>query len=128
MYLPLSLQVFNSTFKLIEGKQGSDGRKLAFLADTNWFYNNIRSPPEINKLLNNNNVPMSLAWILNNNSLTYNQDTTKYCPGTQINSTTIMTAGCSCSEGYEGNPFLQCRGNFSYTKIYYPFFNYYSCC
>ncbi|XP_052307297.1 putative wall-associated receptor kinase-like 11 [Populus trichocarpa] len=51
---------------------------------------------------------MSLAWILNNNSWTYNRDTMD-CSATQINSTTTMTAGCSCSEGYEGNPFLQCR-------------------
>jgi hypothetical protein len=128
MYLPSLLQVFNSTVVSKEGKQGSDGRKLAFLADTNWFYNNIRTPQEINKLLNNNStVPMSLSWILNNNSWTYNRDTMD-CNFWQINSTTIMTTGCSCSEGYEGNPFLQCRGNFSYTKIYYPFFNYYSCC
>jgi hypothetical protein len=126
MYLPPLLQVFNSTFELIEGKQGSDGRKLAFLADQYWFYSKIWSPQEINKLPST--VPMSLGWILNNNSWTYNRDTMDNCYVTRINSTTNMTAGCSCSEGYEGNPFLQCRGNFSPTKIYYPFFNYYSCC
>jgi hypothetical protein len=126
MYLPPSLQVFNSTFELIEGKQGSDGRKLAFLADINWFDSKMKSPQEINKLPST--VPMLLTWILNNNSLTYNKDTMD-CNFWQINSTfDVMTPGCSCSKGYEGNPYLQCRGNFSHTKIYYPFFSYYSCC
>ena len=118
---PSSLQVFNSSFKLIEGKQGSDGRKLAFLADTNWFDSKIRSPQDINKLAST--VPMSLAWILNN-SWTYNKDTMdNYCDFWRLNSTTNMTSGrCSCSEGYEGNPYIQCRGNFSHTKSCY------SCC
>ncbi|KAJ6934377.1 hypothetical protein NC651_009424 [Populus alba x Populus x berolinensis] len=48
MSWPPSLQVFNSTFELIDAKQGSDGRKLAFLADPNWFYDKIRSPKDIN--------------------------------------------------------------------------------
>ncbi|KAG6783237.1 hypothetical protein POTOM_012682 [Populus tomentosa] len=105
---PPSLQVFNSRFELIEAKQGSDGRKLAFLADINWFDSKIWSPRDINKLPST--VPMSLAWILNNNSWTYNEDTVDNCYVTQINSTTIMTSGrCSCPEGYEGNPYLQCR-------------------
>ena len=129
MSLPISLQVFNSTFELIDGKQGSDGRKLAFLADTNWFYDKIRSPQDINKLPST--VPMSLTWILNNSTWTYNKDTMdNICDlFAQINSTAaVMPYGCSCSKGYEGNPYLQCRGNFSHTKIYYPFFSYYSCC
>jgi len=51
----------------------------------------------------------------NNNRWTYNKDTMD-CAAMRINST------CSCSKGYEGNPYLQCRGNFSHSKIYYPFF------
>ncbi|KAJ6934381.1 hypothetical protein NC651_009426 [Populus alba x Populus x berolinensis] len=42
--------VINSSFELIEAKQGSDGRKLAFLADMNWFDSKMKSPQDINKL------------------------------------------------------------------------------
>ncbi|KAJ6704948.1 hypothetical protein OIU79_009785 [Salix purpurea] len=106
MYLPSSLQVFNTSLESVEGKQGSDGQKLVFLADHQWFDSNIKSPQDINSLPNT--VPVSLAWLLNNIS----RDAI-YCSSPYRINNTDAGFQCSCSEGYEGNPYLQCTGNFS---------------
>ncbi|KAB5564940.1 hypothetical protein DKX38_004994 [Salix brachista] len=50
MGFPSLLQVFNSSLESIEGKQGSDGQKLVFLADRQWFDSKIKSPQDINNL------------------------------------------------------------------------------
>ncbi|KAJ6326152.1 hypothetical protein OIU77_026604 [Salix suchowensis] len=61
MGFPTSLQVFNTSLDSIDGKQGSDGQKLVFLADRQWFLSNIKSAQDINNLPNTT-VPVSLAW------------------------------------------------------------------
>jgi len=88
MDLPPLLQIFKSSFVSKEGKQGSDGLKLAFLADPYWFDSEIRSPQEIYKL--SSIVPVSLVCILNNNSWTYNKNIMDCYVFWKINSKTIM--------------------------------------
>ncbi|KAJ6694873.1 hypothetical protein OIU74_014079 [Salix koriyanagi] len=106
MGFPSFLQVFNTSLESIEGKQGSDGQNLAFLADRQWFDSKIKSPQDINNLPNTT-VPVSLAW-LRNSSWPNIEDTVDCNFRFLINSTTISTHNCSCPEGYEGNPYLQC--------------------
>ncbi|KAG5249814.1 wall-associated receptor kinase [Salix suchowensis] len=101
-----SIQVLNTSLESIEGKQGSDGQKLVFLADRQWFDSNIKSPQDINNLPNTT-VHVSLAWP-RNISWPYNEDTMDCSRGIFINSTTALPFNCSCPEGYEGNPYLQC--------------------
>uniref|UniRef100_A0A6N2JWD3 Protein kinase domain-containing protein n=1 Tax=Salix viminalis TaxID=40686 RepID=A0A6N2JWD3_SALVM len=101
MRFPASLQVLNTSLESIEGKQGSDGQNLVFLADRQWFLSKIKRPQDINNLPST--VPVSLAWLVNNNSWPYNEDTMDCAMF--LNSTTF---DCSCREGYEGNPYLQC--------------------
>ncbi|KAJ6326151.1 hypothetical protein OIU78_013280 [Salix suchowensis] len=108
MSWPSSLQVFNTSLESIEGKQGSDGQKLVFLADRQWFDSKIKSPQDINNLPNTT-VPVSLAWLLNNNNWTYSADTMDCRLFMEINRTDAAFK-CSCSKGYEGNPYLQCTG------------------
>ncbi|KAB5564943.1 hypothetical protein DKX38_004997 [Salix brachista] len=101
-----SNQVLNTSLESIEGKQGSDGQKLVFLADRQWFDSKIKSPQDINNLPNTT-VHVSLAWP-RNISWPYNEDTMDCRRGIFINSTTALPFNCSCPEGYEGNPYLQC--------------------
>ncbi|KAJ6704947.1 hypothetical protein OIU79_009784 [Salix purpurea] len=98
--------VLNTSLESIEGKQGSDGQKLVFLADQQWFDSNIKSPQDINNLPNTT-VPVSLAWSRNISWLEY-KDTMDCNMYYTINSTTVSPFNCSCSKGYEGNPYLQC--------------------
>ncbi|KAG5249815.1 wall-associated receptor kinase [Salix suchowensis] len=106
MYFP-SLEFYNTSFESIDGKQGSDGKKLVLLADVQWFDSKIKSPQDIDNLPNTT-VPVSLAWVPNNNSWTYNIDTMDCRMFYTINRTTDAAFNCSCSKGYEGNPYLQC--------------------
>ncbi|KAJ6326150.1 hypothetical protein OIU78_013279 [Salix suchowensis] len=68
-----SLEFYNTSFESIDGKQGSDGKKLVFLADVQWFDSKIKSAQDIDNLPNTT-VPVSLAWVMRA-TLTFNAQT-----------------------------------------------------
>ncbi|XVF71537.1 hypothetical protein PTKIN_Ptkin12aG0045800 [Pterospermum kingtungense] len=101
--IPTYLQLFNVTFenetKQAEVESESRSCKLAFLAEQNWFNDNISDPSTVNSMTY---VPAKLSWGIPNKTFDLpERDDIYRCGDNQLNLT-----WCYCLFGYEGNPFL----------------------
>lgn len=99
--IPSFLQVFNASFQAIDSNQRKDGCKLAFLADGSAWVSQEKDAPV--------QFRIQLTWRINSSVWKYDDFETANCSMSYIS---FYKTGflCSCEDGYEGNPYLQCKG------------------
>ncbi|KAK6254584.1 hypothetical protein SCA6_015889 [Theobroma cacao] len=111
--IPSRLHVFNATFQSKESE--SEGCKLAFLVEEEWFYNNITD--KSSAFQNVDYVPALLDWAIPDEAfeLPTKRGRDYYCNGYRYMDTEpyyLNSSRCYCYGGYEGNAYLPngCQG------------------
>ncbi|XP_017974273.1 PREDICTED: wall-associated receptor kinase-like 8 [Theobroma cacao] len=105
--IPSRLHVFNATFQSKESE--SEGCKLAFLVEEEWFYNNITD--KSSAFQNVDYVPALLDWAIPDEAfeLPTKRGRDYYCNGYRYMDTEpyyLNSSRCYCYGGYEGNAYL----------------------
>ncbi|KAJ6713173.1 hypothetical protein OIU79_009212 [Salix purpurea] len=98
------LQVFNPKLEATDDREGC---KLAFLVNETWFESNISDPFTVQ---HRDYVPTELVWMMDLNR--FIDDQSFYCRSRYQNGS--FGSECVCNGGYEGYPYLGCKGKHIY--------------
>ncbi|KAF2298764.1 hypothetical protein GH714_026826 [Hevea brasiliensis] len=114
--IPPDLKFINATFIRISASQDHKECKVAFMVDKEWFQSSL-----IDRYRVLDYVPVVLEWgISDGTCIDWSQRNSTGGYSTDLCGTSAYCSnkigiyyGCSCYEGYEGNPYLSCQGNSS---------------